>query len=351
MSRKISVVTAIILFFIPVLVFAQGLRVNNKETQEGQTINIFYEELDAGKINFSIPVGNNKKAEITFDNGRNWEEMEKGKDYFTFAHRPPADEVIMPEFLFTSEDGKMSTERPGVRINYQRKSPDQAVEQVLEKMKTYYEQESIARFMSLISSSFPDRVKFEQSIENDFYNYNNIRLHYTIERKVFDDDLEGAIWDVYWERKYEDRAGASFSDSATVGMRFAKEGSNWMITGLRNNTIFGSSLLAMCDLSISSADMTLVPGLPYKVYAVVRNLGTAPASSIRVDFSYAPTTAGPWNFETSEIITGPLNPGSSITVIHNTAVINPVAFKVDIDPLGAIQESSRSNNSATKFFP
>jgi len=295
MSKKILVLAVIILTFIPLAVFAQGLRVNNKEAEEGSTINLFYDDLDAGKINFTLPAANTKKAEITFDRGRTWEEMNKEKDYFTFSHRPLSDEVITPEFLLTSEDGKMNTERPGVKINYQRKNPDEAVLQVLDKMKLYYEQASIDRFMSLFSSSFPNRTKFQEAIQNDFYNYRNMRLHYTIDRKIFDDDLEGAIWDVYWERKGDTRTGGSIDDNATISMRFDKESGVWLISGLRNNTIFGSSLLGGIDLTILSLIVTDGAGPPAytaDVNVAIQNTGNSEATSITVDY-YKKRNDGP----------------------------------------------------------
>jgi hypothetical protein len=356
MSKRILVLAVIILTFIPLAVFAQGLRVNNKEIEDGQTINLFFDDLDAGKINFTLPAANMKKVEITFDRGRSWQEMNKENDLFTFSHRPLSDEVIIPEFLLTSEDGKISTEKPGVRINYQRKSPDDAVLQVLDKMKLYYETASIDRFMSLFSSSFPNRTKFQEAIQNDFYNFRNMRLHYTIDRKTFDDDLEGAIWDVYWERKFEDRVGTSFSDSATIGMRFAKEGSNWMITGLRNNTIFGSSLLTgagTIDFSVTPADFIFVNGGPatgnVTISLHVHNLGTGTASNVKVNYyqsGFGPL--GPWTLIGSRFITS--IPGGSTATCPEIAFSGTPAmiwdFKVVVDPDGAIPESDETNNTA-----
>jgi len=343
----------ILLSCFPLVALAQ-IKINNQKAEEGQTINLFYDDLDAGKIIFSIPADKLKKAEITLDQGRNWSEMKLEEESYIFAYRPLSDEVIAPEFLLTSEDGKMSTERPGVRVNYQRKKPDDAVEQVLEKMKMYYEQESLDRFMSMYSMSFPDRLFFQDSIQNDFFNYKNIRLFYRVDRRAFDSDLEGAIWDVYWERKFEDKAGADFSDSANISMRFDKESGTWLISGLRNNTIFGSSLGGgAVDLQVFPADIGFVNGVPFSgvvdITATVHNVGGGAGSNVKVNFEqsgFGP--GGPWTLIGSTII--PSIPGGSSATSPSVNFAGSPAmiwdFRVVVDPDATIPETDETNNIA-----
>ncbi|MCM8799723.1 MAG: hypothetical protein NC900_03195, partial [Candidatus Omnitrophica bacterium] len=221
---KKFILIAIICLVFGGSVFAQTLLVNNKEIEEASTLNLFYDDLEQGKIFFSLRAYKLNKAEITFDQGRTWQEMQKEKDYFIFGYRPLQEEEIRPEFLLTEESGSVRTYKPNVKVIYQKKKPDEAVLLVLDKMKLYYEGENIDRFMDLFSTSYPDRIKFKEAIQNDFYNYKNIRLRYRVDRKTFDSDYKGAIWDVYWERKYDDRDGTSFSDSANISMRLDKEG-------------------------------------------------------------------------------------------------------------------------------
>ncbi|MCM8765820.1 MAG: hypothetical protein NC920_03135 [Candidatus Omnitrophica bacterium] len=64
---------------------------------------------------------------------------------------------------------------------------EEEIEQLLlQMMKEYYIDENRIRFMSLFSSGFPDRYNFESLIDNDFYNYRNIKLFYHIISKNFD---------------------------------------------------------------------------------------------------------------------------------------------------------------------
>jgi len=334
---------------------AQDLKVNNKEVSQGQEVNLFYDDLDAGKIPFSRNSAKLKKAEVTFDKGRTWEEMELEGSQFTYAYRPPADETVIPEFLLTAEDGSINTERPNIRINYKRQKPDDAVEAVLEKMKDFYEQESIDRFINLFSYSYPDRVKFQEAIQNDFYNYKNIRLFYRIDRRTFESDFEGAIWDVYWERNGDSRTGSSFNDSANITMRFDKEGGVWLISGLRNNTIFGSSLLSQPELAVSSADILFTDGLATQVYvaATVHNTGNTAANNVVVAFyGNGAGFGGPWTLQGTKTIStiGAGSQATTATILFTGTTGFNHYYKIVVDPDSQIPETDETNNSSTATY-
>ena len=334
---------------LAVNVFSQsGLRINEREVAEGEAINLFHSDLDAGKITFSLSARDISKAEITFDKGRNWEAMEKEAEAFVFSYRPMSDEVIVAEFLITREDGGMNTYKPYVRINYQKKNPEESLRQILEKMKDYYEQERKGRFMSLFSSAYPDRVKFEQAIQNDFYNYNNLRLRYRIDRRSFDSDYSGAIWDVYWERKYNDRSGNSYSDSATISMRFDKEGSGWLISGLGNNSIFGSALLSSADLRILSGNITVPFVTSEDATAVIYNIGKANAADFRVKFTFKDNLQSETGYEDVSSLAA----GSQVSVTHTFIKTpdTPYTVTVVVDSENTVFESNENNNQASRTF-
>ena len=355
MPKRFFTVTLFI-FCLSAAGFAQDLKVNNKEVSQGQELNLFYDDLDAGKIPFSRNSAKLKKAEVTFDKGRTWEEMELEGSQFTYAYRPPADETVIPEFLLTAEDGSITTERPNIRINYRRQKPDDAVEAVLEKMKDFYEQESIDRFMNVFSYSYPDRVKFQEAIQNDFYNYKNIRLFYRIDRRTFESDFEGAIWDVYWERNADSRTGDSFNDTANISMRFDKEGGAWLISGLRNNTIFGSSLLANPDLAVSSSDIALsgavVTNYNITINVNVHNNGSAAANNVVVKYyGKRPLTDPDYvdlSMDKTVTIINAGSTGSPATLVWDTGILTAGTYyvKVVVDPNNAINEDDETNNTA-----
>jgi hypothetical protein len=346
MMRKVIFILLVVLI-IPNFVFAQTLRINGKEVEEGSTLNLFFDDLTAGKINFSIKKENFKKIEISFDRARTWQEMEKENDFFVYNYRPLSEEEIRPEFLLTEESGAMRTFNPNIKIIYQKKKPDDAVLLVLDKMKLYYEQENIDRFIDLFSANYPDRIKFKEAIQNDFYNYKNIRLRYRVDRRTFNDDYTGAIWDVYWERKYDDREGNSYSDSANIAMRLEKEGANWLITGLRGNTIFGSTLLGQADLKITSADIS---GDGYTNSATIHNVGSANAGSFTVKFYYSTDGGSTYNLDGSAHNVSSLASGASTTITHSMGVVPEYILKVVVDEENNVTESNESNNQATKNF-
>ncbi|MCM8801590.1 MAG: hypothetical protein NC912_06325, partial [Candidatus Omnitrophica bacterium] len=109
---KKFILIAIICLVFGGSVFAQTLLVNNKEIEEASTLNLFYDDLEQGKIFFSLRAYKLNKAEITFDQGRTWQSMQKEKDYFIFGYRPLQEEEIRPEFLLTEESGSVRTYKP-----------------------------------------------------------------------------------------------------------------------------------------------------------------------------------------------------------------------------------------------
>jgi len=294
-----------------------GIKVNDRKVDEGQTINLFHSDLEAGKIIFTLTGEQGiEKAEITVDKGRNWHLMKEKRDEFEFSYRPKSDEFITPGFLITREDGAMKTYQPGVRVNYQKKKPEDALQHILELMKTYYEQERKGRFLSLFSSRYSDRIKFEEAIQRDFNNYKNIRLHYRIDRRSFDSRYTGAMWDVYWQRNYDDRSGNSYSSAATLTMRFNKEGAKWRVSGLKNNSVFGSSIISSPDLTVASSGIS-APAYPPNpdddVIAVIRSKGNANAGAFRVKFYLSAPIA---RTETGYENVSSLNIGAQTSVQH-----------------------------------
>ena len=366
MKRIFSVLVLALL--TPVLAFGNDFMVNNKSAQQGDTFNLFFNDLEAGKIKFSLRCGGLKKAEVSFDKGREWQAMTEEDGYFVNYYRPSGDEEIAPELMLTDKDGGISTFKPGVTVRYQRRKPDEALEQLLEKMKMYYEQENLDGFLSLFSSAYPDFIKFREAIQNDFYNYRNMRLFYRIDSRNFDDDFSGAIWNVYWKRKFEDRNGNALTDTtAQIAMRFDNEGGIWLISGMRDNTLFGSSLgtdaTSKPDLAISSSDISLssvydLGPLTHKITinATVHNNGSASATNIKVKY-YKKRITAPADADYVDIAldqTIPSIAGSSSyslpAVVYDTGIgaAGEYSIKVVVDPDHTISEDDETNNSATK---
>lgn len=333
---------------------SEEIKINNQKIEKGTTLNIFRLDLDDGKILFAISDEKITKAEISLDSGKNWQEMEIKEGAFSFGYKPLNEEVVNPEFILTEASGSMRTLNPNIRINYQSNTPDEKVQQLLDKMQSFYESENMVMFISLFSPGYPDRIKFQEAIQQDFYNYKNVRLHYRIERKTFDESYSQAIWDVYWQRKYDNRSGASYSDSSTITMLIEREGSDWLITGMNHNAIFGSNLLSSADLKVSSADINIVDVAQGQVTvsSTVHNIGLAGASNVKVSFYQKLSTASSYALIDSKTISSiaATNQATSDTVSFTGNALTSYDFKVVVDPDFSISESEETNNTATRTY-
>jgi len=354
MSKKLWLVM-ILMLIIPGLAQAENIKVNNKEIEQGGSVNLFFDDLEAGKIDFGVKAGDYKSVEVSFDKGRTWENMDRDGEYFVYSYRPLSEEKIIPEFIYTSQSGKIETISPNITVLYRKDKPEEGIRQALEILKTHYENEDVDRFVNLFSSIYPDLIKFKESIQNDFYNYKNIRLFYRIDRMDFNDDINGAIVDVYWQRKFEDRDGNALTDTtANITMKFDNENGKWLISGLRGNTLFGSSLLSSVDLEVQAADINITDGGggsgAVTVSATVHNTGSSNATNVKVNFYQSGVAlAGPYTLIDSKTITS-VPAGSQTTSATVNFASTPAFiwyFKIVVDPDSVITETDETNNTAS----
>ncbi|MCX7926529.1 MAG: hypothetical protein N2606_00080 [Candidatus Omnitrophica bacterium] len=342
--RKVFIFVFILL--INKMLFGQEISINGKKIEQGQTVQVFYDDLVTGKLEIALKIVA-EKVEVSLDKGRSWQEMEKGDGYFVYGWRLLNDEELRPEFIITDSSAGIRTYKPNVRIVYQKKRPEEAVIQVLEKIKLFYEQENVDRFLEFFSPAYPEWLKFKEAVQNDFSNYKNIRLRYRIDRKSFTTDYQGAIWDVYWDKKYDDKEGNSYTDSATINMRFEKQGPSWLITGMRSNTIFGSTLFgAKADLEIEESDIS---GDAYKPIVTVRNVGSTAATNFTVKF-YTSSDGINYTFSSPSHTISSLAGGAQQTVSHNITVGSHYTLKVVLDEENSVSETNEANNTVIKEF-
>ena len=339
------------IFFILVLctfifegpIFSQELFILGERVEKGEALTFFKNELPYGKIEFLLKDILAEKVEISLDGGHTWDVMEKQDNNFVYKYRPYNDEIIKPVFLIKEKE-KTYTFNPKVNIAYYKQDPTQAIMSLIGKMKTYYEMERKSRFLNLFSRSYPNFIKFEEAIQNDFYNYNNIRLNYTIYQKVFSPDYKNSIWKIKWEKKYTDLSGNQHSAEALISMKFKKEGARWVVSAMRNNTIFGSTLLGV-DLYISSSDIAKTAS--YNVSVTVHNRGGSAVSNVSVKFYE--DSAGSYNLHCTRLISN-IPAGGSATVNCDFSALGPIPvnIKVIVDEENTISESNETNNTAVK---
>ncbi len=350
MKKTIFLVMLFCFVFTAGACFAETVfKLNGKDIERGEITTFFKSDLSANKLAFSVPVSADAVSlEISVDNGRTWNAMDKEGNNFVFRYRPSDQEKMEVVFMEKNKSGMTKTKSTNVTLYFSKESPEEGITLLFDKMKSSYEIENKGRFLAFISSRFPDRVKFEESIQNDFYQYKNIRLFYKIEKTVVEPDQKSAISDVYWEKRFQNRDGASFTEKGTISMKLSKEGSGWIVDSMRNNNIFGSSLLALGDLTIQSSDITSgYVGPNYTVNAVIHNIGQAAVSNFKVRFEM--TTGG--TTPGTETVMATVNSNSQVTVSHSFGAIVPVpgdVITVIIDPDNQVLEENENNNRATK---
>jgi len=340
---KETIVVFALTLTLPALALAAELKVNGQPVEDGAELTFYGDELSGKRINFELVAENLEKAEISFDGGKTWEEMKDRMGVITYRYKPYEDGTFTTELLLTYNDGTIETCRPGVTITYFKLRPDEAVIEVLEKIKDYYESKNQSKFMALIAPRYPERTEFEEGISQDFYNFRNIRMFYKVLRRTFDQDYQGAIWDVYWEKKYDNRSGDESSVTGTVTTRLEKSGGQWMVSAMRDNTIFGTTLIGEPDLAVT--DIAYVSGAVTHNFSVqVHNYGTATVNSYLVTWYY-PTATTLYGEET---ISADLNPnGTKVCEATILSVAVDEVVKVVVDRNNAKEDSNRGNNSTS----
>lgn len=347
------------MLMLNVNLYAQnGVVVNGQSVVEGEQIFIYKSELKDN--NFVISFSNaehNNSVEISLDKGRSWNDMKLVDGTFVYKHRPLKDQEFVLSFLLKSEES-FKTYSPNIKIKYAKSHPEDAVIQILEKMKRFYQNEQKHQFMNLFSNRYPEQIKLTDAIESDSYNYNNIRLRYRIDRKVFMPDSKSAIFDVYWQRKYNDRTTANNNDSATIAMYFVSQGESWKIAGMTNNTLFGSSSNLLVGgagaTSIKKADLIPVAGsflqvAGFNTKVTIKNNGETAASSFKLAFYFKP--AGTWILDGTETVAS-LASGAQVVVNHlyTAPTAGTQDVRVVVDSVSQVNETDETNNIINNSF-
>ncbi|MFC1806981.1 CARDB domain-containing protein [Candidatus Omnitrophota bacterium] len=355
MTKKILILSAL-LMLVPAICAAQGtIKVNDTLVNPDTELNIYKDELVGGKITIEfIPDSEVSSVEISLNRGLSWEKMEADNKRFIYKHRASAGDELGLSFLIEHEDGSIKTYSPYIIIIYNKMRPRDLIIELLSKLERYYEQENKSSFLRLFSSSFPNRTEFDESIQNDFTNFNNIRLFSKIERLVFSQDLTMAQGDVFFERRYTTSDGSNRTNSGIIKILFEKDGSKWLIASFKNNNVFGSTLIALKpDIVINNADVTISDGTAsYEadVDVVVRNNGDAIARNIVVDYYKRDDDGGETVFTkyATRTITK-INPKSQFTIPTISLDTAPQlggnhSFAIKADPNDRIEEISDANN-------
>ncbi len=352
MYKKLIMAT-VLLFSGTVFALAEEMLVNGKAFQEDARVNLFKDEMQQGRIPLAfMPDADVQGIEVSIDGGHVWQAMAKTADIFAWDWRPLVDGQADIVFSLTGNDGGIRIYDPRIRVNYMTARPEESIKLVLDRLKDAYAAAQKERVLSVFAHDLPERTKFEEAIQKDFYYYTNIRLRYRLDRLVMAPDQASAVGDIFWEKRYSPRS--TLVDAKAQGVittEFVREGGQWLIRAMRSNTVFGSSLIVSRDLYLSSTDIVDAGGSMVRV--VVHNNSDAEALNVKVRVLYKLATApSDTDLLTDKVIAriAPNSSASTENISYPVSVGAPPYFRAIVDPDNAIIESNESNNQASKNF-
>jgi len=323
---------------------AEEVLINGRPVETGRDVVLYGEDLEMGRLEFLLQDTRARKAEITLDGGRTWDEMRPDPGGFSFYAYPDADETFRPEFMLEFPDGSMQMHRPLVSVLFRLNKPDEAVLELLASLRERYEAENEIDFLDLISDRFPGRIEFEEGIRNDFLDYDRIRLFYRLESRTFNDAYTVAVWDVYWKKKHENASGTEFEREGVMTMYMGLEDGVWRVLAMEDNLIFGAEETSSVDLVAYESEMQALPAGPQGPYlrAVIHNTGgTATTEQFTLEYYYPDGLI----LDGVETVTESIPGNSSLIVDHPVANIFVGAIlNLRINPARSQPEENYANN-------
>jgi len=162
----------------------------------------------------------------------------------------------------------------------------EAIYKVINKLEDYYERRKITRFIDLFSQQkFFNYIAFKEAVEGDFDLYKDIRLKRIDERLYLAQSR--AIYQAVWEKQYRPSLNAPFErQRGLVKIMLEKFGGKWKIIDLQGYPVFGTSEIALPDLTVPKV---WIMGGGRRLIGVVKNIGPGAAKGFYVGF-YALTT-------------------------------------------------------------
>ena len=315
-----------------------------------EEFSFYKEDLIRGRINITGKAKSKEaaisKVEVSTDGGRTWQEAE-GKENWQFSFYPE-EGLHKIKFLVSDTEGNMAT-MGDLRIIYTKFRPEEAILKLLDKIGEAYAEENLQKFLSCFSiSRYPDYIKFKEAIQRDFQYFRNIRTFKRIKNYNISEDQRAAFYDVLWKSKYIDiRDNSKGLRSAIINMYLTKEQGLWKVASMKNNIVFGTTLLSDIDLTLSPSDITSSGGVAPIITATIHNNGDEDAKNVKVKFYYKPT-GGSYAYFAQRTISRISPKGSSSISAILSGVQGNITIKVVIDPDNAIVEKDETNNSTTR---
>ena len=107
---------------------------------------------------------------------------------------------------------------------------------VLDRVRAGYERGQAAMVGEMVADDLPERGRLMDTVERELFDYQAVRLSYTVDRQAYD-GAGGAVWDVRWEWRAMDRNGTPVKGVLPMSLRFARRAGGWRITGIEPDNI------------------------------------------------------------------------------------------------------------------
>lgn len=183
---------------------------------------------------------------ISLDGAKTWQKASFEKDGgFDFSFTPDTTQSYDIYVKVIDTTGKSNEiEDAHVKISFSNLDAQATIEETLNKLKNYYEQEDDNSFMLYVSDAFEgDAMTLERALRKDFSALDNIKIDFSISGIAFSNNRYYAS--VYFNRSVDVAAdGSSKSDRGVTEFSFDIGEKGAMLLSMKNPLIFGLTYAA-----------------------------------------------------------------------------------------------------------
>lgn len=178
---------------------------------------------------------------VSLDGAKTWQKASFEKDGgFDFSFEPDTTQSYDIYVKIIDTTGKSNEiEDSHIKVSFTNLDAQATIQETLNHLKTYYEQEDDSNFMRYVSDAFEgDVMTLERALRKDFSALENITIDFSISGVAFSNNRYYAS--VYFNRSVDDATtGTSYSDRGVTEFSFDIGEKGAMLLSMKNPLIFG----------------------------------------------------------------------------------------------------------------
>jgi hypothetical protein len=183
---------------------------------------------------------------VSLDGAKTWQKASFEKDGgFDFSFEPDTTQSYDIYVKVIDTTGKSNEiEDSHIKVSFTNLDAQATIQETLNHLKTYYEQEDDSNFMRYVSDAFEgDVMTLERALRKDFSVLENITIDFSISGVAFSNNRYYAS--VYFNRSVDDATtGTSYSDRGVTEFSFDIGEKGAMLLSMKNPLIFGLTYAA-----------------------------------------------------------------------------------------------------------